>query len=79
MSSQRVAVTKRAKLSGMGIEATCLVKATEVSLPHSGVPPAYARMSIHDAPSDIPDGVYEVTFPGYKGQVRKRGSMWVAP
>jgi hypothetical protein len=42
MPSNRVIVTMRARLRGMGLEAECLLMATEVSLPNSGLPPEYA-------------------------------------
>ena len=80
MASNRKIVMKRGTLRGMGFEAECLVTATEVSLPNSGLPPEYARMSIHRVSiGNLPDGPYEVSFDGRWERVQKRGDGWYAP
>jgi hypothetical protein len=74
MGSTHTPVRIRAKLRGMGREADCIVMATEVSRP--GFPPKYTKMSIHDEPADLPDGPYEVSWPGYKiSKIRQNGSF----
>ena len=75
MGSTRTIVTKRAKLRGMGHEVECIVMGTEVSRP--GFPTAYAKLSMHYAPADLPEGPYEVSFSGHKASVRKQSGLFL--
>ena len=80
MPSNRVIVTMRGMTGGMGLEAECLVKAMEITLPNSGLPPEYAKMSIHRVSiGNLPDGPYEVSFAGRQERMQKRGDEWYAP
>lgn len=63
----------------MQLEADCIVTATEVSLPGTNIGPEYVRPTITDVSTDLPDGIYEVSFPGFTAMVRKTGSFWLAP
>jgi hypothetical protein len=65
------------QLKGMGHEAVCTVAAVKVSLPSSNVW-EYAKCSIHNAPADLPDGQYEVTFNGRVERVKKERGFWLA-
>jgi hypothetical protein len=62
-------------LRGMGREEKCIVSATEVSLP--GIPSEYTKCSIHQAPSDLPEGHYEVEYEGRIARIQKFQGMWV--
>lgn len=62
---------------GMGREAHCNVRGVRFSRP--GLPPApLMQCTIEDAPSDLPDGDYVVTFDGISSQVRKTENGWLA-
>lgn len=61
----------------MGHEAACKVMVTEVRLKGASIPAAYAKLSISSASDDLPDGLYDVSFPGYAGKVKKHNGNWL--
>jgi hypothetical protein len=76
MSSRRTLITESGTLKGMDLEGKCIVIATEVRLPGSNIPPEYAKISIHKFTEVLPDGLYELSFGRYIGQIRKQGEHW---
>jgi hypothetical protein len=63
MASNREIVMLSGTISGMGREAACIVSAVRVSLA-GATESALTRCSIHQAPVDLPEGAYQVTFAG---------------
>jgi hypothetical protein len=57
-------------LRGKEREAQCVVRAVKVSLPKLDVW-EYVSADIYSAPSDLPDGVYDVSFEGRRMKVNK--------
>lgn len=66
MASHREAVSIPGQLQGMGYTVQCVVTAIRVSLPGTDKF-EYTRPVINDAPIDLPDGFYELTY-GWKTQ-----------
>jgi hypothetical protein len=64
-------------LKGMGREAKCLVSAVQVSMPGTNVS-HYAKCKIQNAPDDLPEGSYQVTFDGQTENVKKSNGFWLA-
>jgi hypothetical protein len=59
--SQRKIVMFRGKLEGMNRVADCTVSAVRRTLPGTGMS-ALSRITIHQAPADLPEGRYTVTY-----------------
>ncbi|HTW47542.1 MAG TPA: hypothetical protein VMD92_06325 [Acidobacteriaceae bacterium] len=64
-------------LRGMGHEAGCEMVAIKDKPPDSPRP-IYSRWSVIDAPRDLPDGRYTVSFENYTVPVRREGGLWLA-
>lgn len=62
-------------LTGMGREAPCVMLALKDS-PSSTSTPVFSRCSVVEAPPDLPDGLYTVTFNGYTVPARKESGLW---
>jgi len=78
MASHRENVIVAGQLEGMGRREECQVHAVKVSLP--GTPEyEYARPTIFDAPSDLQDGVYTLSFDRRSVKVQRVQGAWVAP
>jgi hypothetical protein len=69
-------ITLNGKLQGVGQTEDCLVLATKVSLRGTNQY-EYAKLSIHRAPDDLPDGTYTVTYVRRTSQVIKQGKLWL--
>jgi hypothetical protein len=77
MALHREVVVLSGRLRGMGREAACTLNAVKVSLPGTVVS-HFAKCNIHQAPSDLPDGKYELTFDGERVLFEKRNAVWRA-
>jgi hypothetical protein len=77
MASHREIVMLSGRLKGMGREADCIVSAVKVSLPGTNAS-HYTKCQIQNAPDDLPEGQYQVTFGGDTTNVRKRDGFWLA-
>jgi hypothetical protein len=78
MASDRESVTLSGRLVGMGRDVACSVTATKVSL--GGTDDyIYVRPLIHDAPADLPDGLYMIRFGGATQNVQRQDGAWLAP
>jgi hypothetical protein len=75
--SLREAVLVEGVLKGMNFEAPCIVRAVKVSLPELDVW-EYVAADIAQAPSNVPDGTYEVKFEGRKMPVKKTARGWIS-
>lgn len=64
----------RGKLSGMGREADCQILASK-NPAGSNLP--YSELMVVEAPSDFPNGEYEVGFEGYTARVTKHEGLWL--
>ncbi|MGD0366779.1 MAG: hypothetical protein ABSA94_04940 [Acidobacteriaceae bacterium] len=63
-------------LKGMGRETPCEMLAMRE--PASETSPAvYSRCCVIDAPLDLPDGIYAVTFGGSVVAARKEAGLWL--
>jgi hypothetical protein len=69
------AVLLVARLRGLGHEADCDLLARKQS-PHLGR--GYIWASIVNAPSDLPDGEYQVVFDRHVLQVTKERGQWLS-
>jgi hypothetical protein len=63
-------------LRGMEREATCEMLAMKEAESGRG-PVLYSRCSVIDAPMDLPDGDYTVSFNGCVVSARKEGGLWM--
>ena len=63
-------------LRGMGREAPCEMLAMKETAPETGRE-IYSRCSVIDAPHDLPDGLYAVSFSGHVVTARKEGGLWL--
>lgn len=63
-------------LRGMGREAECDMLAIRETCP--GRLPAYLRCSVMEAPPELPDGEYSVSFGAQMVPVKKLGGLWLA-
>jgi hypothetical protein len=77
MASKRESVTLPGRLVGMGHDANCKVRVVKVSLPGTDQC-NYIRPVIHDVPSDLPDGLYSITFGGKTERVQRQYGAWIA-
>lgn len=69
-------VTISGHLKGMEREAQCTVSAFEVPLPDSDSC-EYALVMICDAPHDLPDGRYHLTFDSRAIPVQRHNGGWL--
>jgi hypothetical protein len=74
--SNREIVMMTGLLNGMNREEPCLVGAVKVTLPGTNVS-HLARYSIQNAPTDLPDGQYQLTFNGETTTVKRRDGHWL--
>jgi hypothetical protein len=72
----RSVVLIRGLLKGMGREAPCDLLAMKDAASETG-PVFYSRCCVIDAPHELPDGVYVVTFSGHVVAARKEGGLWL--
>jgi|HubBroStandDraft_1064217.scaffolds.fasta_scaffold119300_2 hypothetical protein len=72
----RSVVLIRGLLKGMGRETPCDMLAMKDARSVTG-PIAYSQCCVIDAPMDLPDGVYVVTFNGLVVAARKEGGLWL--
>ena len=75
--SIREAVLLEGVLRGMDLEAPCTIRAVKVSLPQLDIW-EYVAADVVRAPSDLPDGAYEVSFEGRKMRFRKTSQGWIS-
>ena len=78
MASKRESITLPGRLVGMGHDVNCKVRVVKVSLPGTAEY-NYIRPVIHDVPSDLPDGLYSITFGGKTERVQRQYGAWIAP
>lgn len=78
MASKRESITLPGRLVGMGRDVECRVRVVKVSLPGTDLY-NYIRPVIHDVPSDLPDGIYSITFGGKTERVQRQNGAWIAP
>lgn len=71
----RFAVIMSGVLYGMGRQAKCQVLATK-SVIDDQTPPTYTHCLIVDAPSDMPNGDYEVEFEQEVAVARLQDGIW---
>ena len=76
MASPHRHVTLFGHLKGMEREAHCKVSAFEVALPDSDSP-EYALVMISDAPHDLPDGRYSLSFDSRAIPVQRHNGGWL--
>jgi hypothetical protein len=72
----RFAVLSKGVLRGMGREAACELLATKTVVPEASRA-VYSHCAIIDAPSDLPDGDYEVEFAGEVAVTSLRDGCWM--
>ena len=77
MVSIREAVLVSGTLEGMSHQVPCMVRAVKVSLPNLDIL-KWVRADIAHAPSELPDGVYNVSFEGQSMKVKKIAGNWEA-
>jgi hypothetical protein len=77
MVSIREAVLVSGTLKGMNHQAQCMVRAVKVSLLNLDIL-KYVRADIVQAPSELPDGAYNVSFDGRTMKVKKIAGNWEA-
>ena len=75
MISSREVVLLSGTLKGATHEAPCTVKAIKVSLPSLDIW-EYVSADIEQAPSELPDGAYSVSFEGRTMKVKKVAGNW---
>lgn len=66
----------RGLLEGMGLATRCEMLAMKEH-PAEADKPLYSRCCVIDAPADLPDGVYQVTFAGHTVEARKEAGLWL--
>ena len=76
MGSNRETATFPGHLSGMSREADCSVATTKVLVPETDSK-KYSRIMIFDAPHDLPEGRYTLTFDGQHFPVQKAWQAWI--
>ena len=77
MASNREIVTLPGRLAGMGRDVQCSVGAVKVSLPGTAEY-NYVRPVIHNTPTDLPDGPYQITFGEKTERVQRHNGTWIA-
>jgi hypothetical protein len=79
--SHRKIVTFPGKLEGMGRTGDCIVGAVRVSLPGTSES-ALTRFSIHNEPTDLPDGQYVLSYRDgsqmAQQKVQRQHGAWVS-
>ena len=75
--SVREAVHLAGVLRGMGLEASCVVRAVKVTIPKLDLW-EYVAANIIEAPHSLPTGAYEVSFEGRKVKVHKTAQGWIS-
>ena len=75
MVSIREAVLVSGTLKGMNQQVPCMVRAVKVSHPNLDIL-EYVRADIVQAPSELPDGAYDVSFDGRTMKVKKIAGHW---
>ncbi|HMH13924.1 MAG TPA: hypothetical protein VK578_12525 [Edaphobacter sp.] len=75
MGSIREAVLVSGTLKGMNQQVPCMVRAVKVSLLKLDIW-EYVAANIVQAPSELPDGGYDVSFEGRSMKVRKIAGSW---
>lgn len=73
----REAMLVSGTLNGMNQQLPCMVRAVKVSLPNLDIL-EYVRADIAQAPSELPDGAYDVCFEGRVMKVKKFAGHWEA-
>ena len=63
-------------LRGMGHEEPCEMLAMKETQPENGAP-FFSRCSVIEAPQDLPNGVYTVSFGNYLVPARKDSGLWI--
>lgn len=71
----RFAVLMKGILRGMGRQAPCELLATKILTPESPRP-AYSHCAVIEAPTDLPDGEYEVEFGDEVAATRLHNGCW---
>jgi hypothetical protein len=77
MVSIREAVLVSGTLKGMNHQVPCVVRAVKVLLPNLDIL-KWVRADIAHAPSELPDGAYNVSFEGRTMKVKKIAGNWEA-
>jgi len=77
MVSIREAVLVPGTLNGMKLEVACTVRAVKVSVIKLDIW-EYVSADIAQAPSNLPDGAYNVSFEGRTMKVKKIAGNWEA-
>jgi hypothetical protein len=72
----RFAVLMKGVLRGMGRQAPCELLATKTVVPEASRP-IYSHCAIIEAPSDLPDGDYEVEFSSEVAITRRQNGFWL--
>jgi hypothetical protein len=72
----RNVVLIRASVEGMGRTAWCEMLAMKECLSDAAAA-TYSRCCILDAPADLPDGDYRVTFVGHTVSAHKDAGLWL--
>ena len=75
--SIREAVLIHGVLRGMNLEAQCVARAVKVSLPKLDIW-EYVAADVVQAPTDVPNGAYELSFGGRKMRVKKTVLGWIS-
>jgi hypothetical protein len=63
-------------LQGMGREEPCEMLAMKESRTETGAV-VFSQCSVIDAPHDLPNGIYTVSFGGYVVPARKESGLWI--
>ena len=69
--------TLKGIIKGMNREEPCLIDATEVGLPGTNVV-EYCNYNVRQAPTDLPEGHYDLIVNGKTEKVRKYRGNWLA-
>jgi hypothetical protein len=77
MGPHRTSVVLPGRLIGMGLDVECDVSAVKVSLPGTNLF-EYAKLGIHNAPGEMPDGDYQITFAGRTAAIKRYGGAWIS-
>ena len=72
----RCVVLIHGMLRGMGRQSECEMLAMKETLP--GRRPVYSRCSVIEAPAELPDGEYTVSFDDGTVKVKRQGGLWLA-
>ena len=72
----RSVVLIRGLLKGMGREVPCDMLALKDATSETGLA-VYSKCCVIDAPMDLPDGIYAVTFSGQVAAARREGGLWL--